>query len=433
MLPFSFVFLGVFNTLSSKLTRKRLFNTIILAFMVYLAAFAFLIFPNASLFHPHAAADTWLQVLPSGFAGGVAAVRNWTFSVFYCVSEMWGDIGLSLLFWCALCSAARQCAFDVAAGDQWVNFGHCERCAALQEPHTDVSHWLCHGSKALQGLAHSQPAEQRFMPRTFITGPTCLCRTLANETTSIADAAVLYPLFGIGANVAQVFAGQCLKALGAMGANGSGFVPQLQVLTGLMLLLGTAVIALHEYISKSATFRPDTLDSAPELHGKHAPATSASAADSSAVQDGEGHGMEASASVAEAASAHDSGAAQPSTQGSSHCVPDADAASPSNADNGVGWAPSQRPAPEFHLHAGPGVIMQMEVCSSAWMARMCQLGSGGLPGVLRSIFQKLFVVTDEPKWKCIVHSCCHQRTAQHGGVQLKRHMLVSRHALLAAC
>ena len=58
-------------------------------------------------------------------------VRNWAFTLFYCCSELWGDVALSLLFW-----------------------------------------------------------------------------GLANETTSLRDAPVLYPLFGVGANGAQTLAGK---------------------------------------------------------------------------------------------------------------------------------------------------------------------------------------------------------------------------------
>jgi len=65
--------------------------------------------------------------LPTGLAGGVGMIRNWTFTLFYCMSELWGDVVLSLLFW-----------------------------------------------------------------------------GLANETTALKDASLLYPLFGIGANVGQV-------------------------------------------------------------------------------------------------------------------------------------------------------------------------------------------------------------------------------------
>jgi hypothetical protein len=61
-------------------------------------------------------------------------VRNWTFTLFFCMSELWGDVCLGLLFW-----------------------------------------------------------------------------GLANDTTTLADAPTLYPLFGLGANVAQALAGSVLK------------------------------------------------------------------------------------------------------------------------------------------------------------------------------------------------------------------------------
>lgn len=43
----------------------------------------------------------WSQVIESvaGFAGLVGMVRNWLFTSFYCSSELWGDVVLSLLFW----------------------------------------------------------------------------------------------------------------------------------------------------------------------------------------------------------------------------------------------------------------------------------------------------------------------------------------------
>lgn len=77
--------------------------------------------------HLHGVADGLASWLPSGLAGGVGMVRNWLFTIFYCMSELWGDVVLSLLFW-----------------------------------------------------------------------------GLANETTALHDASLLYPLFGIGANIGQV-------------------------------------------------------------------------------------------------------------------------------------------------------------------------------------------------------------------------------------
>ena len=61
-------------------------------------------------------------------------IRNWIFTLFFCMSELWGDVCLGVLFW-----------------------------------------------------------------------------GLANDTTSLSDAHTLYPLFGLGANVAQSLAGVVLK------------------------------------------------------------------------------------------------------------------------------------------------------------------------------------------------------------------------------
>lgn len=75
-------------------------------------------------------------------------VRNWLFTLFYCISELWGDVVLSLLFW-----------------------------------------------------------------------------GLANETTSIEDAPLLYPLFGIGANIAQTMAG-ALRGACRVWRDGAGCGPE---------------------------------------------------------------------------------------------------------------------------------------------------------------------------------------------------------------
>jgi ATP/ADP translocase len=68
--------------------------------------------------------------------GLIGMFRNWTFTLFFCMSELWGDVCLGLLFW-----------------------------------------------------------------------------GLANDTTTLADAPTLYPLFGLGANVAQALAGSVLKVM----------------------------------------------------------------------------------------------------------------------------------------------------------------------------------------------------------------------------
>lgn len=101
-------------------------------------------------------------------------VRNWTFTAFYCFSELWGDVVLSLLFW-----------------------------------------------------------------------------GLANETTPMREAPLLYPLFGVGANIAQVAGGRVLSVLARSAGDAAEYATNLRVLLGLVVAMGFVVMALHSYIFKT--------------------------------------------------------------------------------------------------------------------------------------------------------------------------------------
>lgn len=153
-------------------SRRQMFNIIVSCFMGFIAIFSIALFPNTATLHPTAFCESLQQHLPNGFSGIVAVINNWTFGLFYCFAELWGDVCLSLLFW-----------------------------------------------------------------------------SLANEITSLKDAAVIYPLFGIGANVAQVCAGQVLKAVGTGGTT-VGYVSQMQSLCTLVLVLGGSVMLFHEVICR---------------------------------------------------------------------------------------------------------------------------------------------------------------------------------------
>eukprot|EP00891_Asterochloris_glomerata_P002727 jgi/Astpho2/2727/e_gw1.00050.92.1_t len=133
VLPCSLLFLVAYSWATQRLSRQILFNIIISSFLLLYSAFA-LLYPSHESLHFHMMADQALTTLPIGLAGLVGMVRNWMFTMFYCVSELWGDIVLSLLFW-----------------------------------------------------------------------------GLANDTTTLRDAPLLYPLFGVGANVAQTLAGRMLS------------------------------------------------------------------------------------------------------------------------------------------------------------------------------------------------------------------------------
>eukprot|EP00210_Caulerpa_lentillifera_P004622 g4408.t1 len=81
------------------ISRRKLFTITIGLFAAFNMVFALCLYPNHELLHLPGIADTLSRILPSGFDGAVGMVRNWTFSLFYCLSEMWGDMGITLLFW----------------------------------------------------------------------------------------------------------------------------------------------------------------------------------------------------------------------------------------------------------------------------------------------------------------------------------------------
>ena len=117
-------------------------------------------------------------------------IRNWTFTLFYCISELWGDVGLSLLFW-----------------------------------------------------------------------------GFANEITHVDSAPLLYPLFGIGANLAQMSGGVLLRLYSSL-----EFAQSFKALTIQMLICMGIVIVLHQWIaydaqSKNAVNIPVPLNGTQPVHG----------------------------------------------------------------------------------------------------------------------------------------------------------------------
>lgn len=178
VLPSSVLFLVAYSWGTQRFSRERLFNFIICGFLAFYATFAY-VYPHHETLHVSTWADSLALWLPSGLSGFVGMARNWLFTLFYCFSELWGDVALSLLFW-----------------------------------------------------------------------------GLANETTSIEDAPLLYPLFGIGANIAQTLAGRALRVFSDASGVHMSYTHQLQGTISLCVCLGFIVLALHAFISKTFPVNP---------------------------------------------------------------------------------------------------------------------------------------------------------------------------------
>jgi len=171
VLPISCIFLVLYSYATQRFSRATLFNIVVSTFLALYAGFA-LLYPHHETMHLHGFATQMLENSPAGLAGAIGMVRNWMFTLFYCTSELWGDVVLSLLFW-----------------------------------------------------------------------------GLANETTSLRDAPLLYPLFGVGANVAQTLAGRILSAFSNTTASKLSYAQQVQSCMMMVLCLGVGILALHHYIN----------------------------------------------------------------------------------------------------------------------------------------------------------------------------------------
>lgn len=99
VLPCAIIFMIVYAKLSNKLSKEALFYTTLVPFVIFFGLFATVLYPARDFLHPTALADKLQLILPQGFMGLIAVFRNWTYSLFYILAELWGSVVLSLLFW----------------------------------------------------------------------------------------------------------------------------------------------------------------------------------------------------------------------------------------------------------------------------------------------------------------------------------------------
>lgn len=179
MFPSAILLTYLFTRLSNSLKRETVFYVLLSIFLGYFLFFIAFLYPARDLLHPHAAADMLEALLPPGFKGMVAMFRNWTFTSFYVMAELWSNIILAMLFW-----------------------------------------------------------------------------GFANQVTRLGEAKRFYGLFGIGANLSGVFAGEASVWLSSKEFN--SFLPfgsdaweqSMVMLVGLVLVAGVASMGLFRWFNK---------------------------------------------------------------------------------------------------------------------------------------------------------------------------------------
>lgn len=99
LLPMAILLTLIFTRLSNRYSQQRVFYMVITGFLLFFALFGFVLFPLNDTIHPHAWADSLEAMLPAGFKGFVAMCRNWSFTLFYVIAELWSSMVMTVLFW----------------------------------------------------------------------------------------------------------------------------------------------------------------------------------------------------------------------------------------------------------------------------------------------------------------------------------------------
>lgn len=96
VLPSAFLFTLLYTKLTNYFTRIQVFHLLNWIFVIFFVAFGVIIYPNAS--HLHLDFKEWAIKLPF-LKYHIIMLSNWSYSLFYICSELWGSVMVLLMFW----------------------------------------------------------------------------------------------------------------------------------------------------------------------------------------------------------------------------------------------------------------------------------------------------------------------------------------------
>ncbi len=97
--PAAILFMIIYAKLSNILSRQNLFYAALIPFLFFFAAFALFIYPNRGALHMAEETIHALQGEYKYLYWIIPVIGNWSYSLFYILSELWGSVVISLLFW----------------------------------------------------------------------------------------------------------------------------------------------------------------------------------------------------------------------------------------------------------------------------------------------------------------------------------------------
>ncbi|MCE2950763.1 MAG: NTP/NDP exchange transporter [Alphaproteobacteria bacterium] len=99
VMPAAVLFVVLYAKLANLFSRDTLFVGIIGVFVAFFLAFGYVIYPNIEHFHPSLEAVNAMKEAYPRLQAIIPVWGVWTYSTFYVLSELWGSVMLSLLFW----------------------------------------------------------------------------------------------------------------------------------------------------------------------------------------------------------------------------------------------------------------------------------------------------------------------------------------------
>ncbi len=98
-LPVAVLFVVIYSKLSNVLSREKLFYSVVTSFLVFFGLFALWLYPNREALHPDVAYIQGLKDASPNFQHLLSVAGLWLYSAFYVLSELWGTVMITLLFW----------------------------------------------------------------------------------------------------------------------------------------------------------------------------------------------------------------------------------------------------------------------------------------------------------------------------------------------
>lgn len=89
----------IYGQLVEHLHPNRVFYAAISPLVLFYIFFATALYPASAWLHPHGMYSNLASHVPVGLHGLLKVVEHWTFSLFFCIAELWGSVVISVLFW----------------------------------------------------------------------------------------------------------------------------------------------------------------------------------------------------------------------------------------------------------------------------------------------------------------------------------------------